>query len=86
MPRGAKLSGSRFYVLRGMGATIALPLLDAMVPALAASPPPTKRLGFIYMPNGVAMNFSGVNYWAPHGTGKERQIDGFAMGVIHEGG
>ena len=56
--------------LRGAGAAIALPLLDAMVPALAATPPATKRLGFIYLPNGVAMNFSGVNYWTPKGTGK----------------
>jgi hypothetical protein len=56
--------------LRGAGAAILLPLLDAMVPALAATPPATKRLGFIYLPNGVAMNFSGVNYWTPQGTGK----------------
>ena len=55
--------------LRGAGAAIALPLLDAMVPALAAPPPATKRLGFIYLPNGVAMNFSGVNYWTPQGKG-----------------
>jgi hypothetical protein len=60
--------------LRGMGASIALPLLDAMVPALAATPPPVKRLGFIYMPNGVAMNFSGVNFWTPRGTGKNFEL------------
>ena len=60
--------------LRGAGAAIALPLLDAMVPALAATPSPTKRLGFIYLPNGVAMNFSGVNYWTPKGTGKSFEL------------
>jgi len=42
--------------LRGMGATIALPLLDAMVPsmtALARTPAaPIRRLGFVYMPMG----------------------------------
>ena len=42
--------------LRGMGATIALPLLDAMVPsmtALAKTPAePVRRLGFVYMPMG----------------------------------
>ena len=42
--------------LRGMGATLALPLLDAMVPsmtALAATPAnPVRRLGFVYMPMG----------------------------------
>ena len=43
--------------LRGMGATVALPLLDAMVPsmtALAATPAnPVRRLGFVYMPMGA---------------------------------
>ncbi len=45
--------------LRGMGATLALPLLDAMVPALsavaktAAGAQPTPRLGFFYAPNGT---------------------------------
>ena len=42
--------------LRGMGATVALPLLDAMVPsmtALAKTPAaPVRRLGFVYMPMG----------------------------------
>jgi hypothetical protein len=55
--------------LRGAGAAVALPLLDAMVPAFSATAgAPIKRLGFIYLPNGVAMNFSGVNYWTPTGT------------------
>ena len=52
-----KMSLSRRTVLRGLGATLALPLLDAMVPALAATArtaatPPT-RLGFFYGPNGM---------------------------------
>jgi hypothetical protein len=42
--------------LRGLGATVALPLLDAMVPsmtALASTPAaPVRRLGFVYMPMG----------------------------------
>lgn len=42
--------------LRGMGASLALPLLDAMVPsmtALAKTPAePVRRLGFVYMPMG----------------------------------
>lgn len=64
--------------LRGMGVTMALPLLDAMVPALSAvagsqaSPP--RRLGFIYLPNGVAMNFSGVNHWRPQGDGTSFEL------------
>ncbi len=59
--------------LRGVGATLGLPLLDAMVPALSAlaqTPAnPVKRLGFIYLPNGVARNFTGINYWTPTGEG-----------------
>ena len=61
--------------LRGAGAAIALPLLDAMVPALAqSSAPKTKRLAFIYLPNGVAMNFTGINYWTPKDTGKNFEL------------
>ena len=48
--------------LRGVGATLGLPLLDAMVPALTAmaqtAANPVRRLGFIYLPNGVARNFT----------------------------
>ena len=41
--------------LRGLGATVALPFLDAMVPSLSAAAKPAPRLGFFYVPNGVAM-------------------------------
>ena len=44
-----------------------------MVPALSAladTPAnPARRIGFIYMPNGVAMNVSGIDYWTPRGIG-----------------
>jgi len=63
----------RRTILRGLGASLALPFLDAMVPAgtlLAQTPArPTPRLGFVYMPNGVARNFTGINYWTPAGEG-----------------
>jgi hypothetical protein len=43
--------------LRGLGATIALPLLDGMVPALSAlaqtAARPVRRLGVVYAPNGM---------------------------------
>src|SRR5436853_1875391 len=42
--------------LRGLGTTLALPLLDAMVPAMAATRLTTAkpvRLGFVYVPNGI---------------------------------
>lgn len=42
--------------LRGMGAAIALPMLDAMAPALSAATPAPPRLGFIYIANGVIQN------------------------------
>ena len=48
---------SRRTVLRGLGATVALPLLDAMVPALSAAArsvtAPVPRLAFFYVPNGM---------------------------------
>jgi hypothetical protein len=60
--------------LRGAAATIALPLLDAMVPAFASEASQVKRLGFIYLPNGVSMNFTGVNYWRPKDEGKINEL------------
>ena len=47
----------RRAVLRGLGVTLALPLLDAMVPALSAmrqtAAAPVRRLGFVYIPMGM---------------------------------
>ena len=54
----------RRTVLRGLGASLALPLLDGMVPALTAmqhSPAnPVRRLGIVYVPNGMRME-----HWTP---------------------
>ena len=54
--------------LRGVGATVALPLLDAMIPsmtALAQTPAnPVRRLGFVYIPMG-----STIASWTPPGEG-----------------
>src|SRR6058998_2020739 len=51
---------SRREALRGMGAMLALPLLDAMVPALSAQTKtaarPINRFGVMYVPNGMIMN------------------------------
>ena len=41
--------------LRGLGATVALPLLDAMVPAFADNVKQRARLGFVYVPHGAVM-------------------------------
>jgi len=63
-----KKSLPRRTVLRGMGATLALPLLDAMapalVPALKGAARPVRRLGVVYVPNGMAMEF-----WTPKAEG-----------------
>ena len=49
----------RRTVLRGLGATVALPLLDSMVPAATAlaqtAAAPTSRFGFVYVPHGSIM-------------------------------
>ena len=54
-----KSSLHRRTFLRGVGATLALPLLDAMVPALSAlgrsAANPAPRLGFFYVPNGIIL-------------------------------
>ena len=41
--------------LRGVGAAVALPFLDSMVPAFAAPAKPPVRLAFLYVPNGIDM-------------------------------
>ena len=48
-----KMALPRRTFLRGMGAAIALPFLDSMVPALRAAAPTAKRLAFFYVPNGM---------------------------------
>jgi hypothetical protein len=57
---------SRRAALRGLGATIALPFLDAMYPAFAAQAVKKSlsaaRMAFLYVPNGIVMD-----YWTPPG-------------------
>ena len=43
----------RTFVRGAMGATIALPFLDAMIPALSAAPKSPFRFGSVYFPCGV---------------------------------
>jgi hypothetical protein len=60
----------RRTMLRGLGAAVALPLLDGMVPAYAAlrhtAAKPTKRLGVIYVPHGAVMD-----RWTPVAEGTD---------------
>ena len=54
----------RRTVLRGIGATLALPFLEAMVPSSRAAGKPAHRFLTFYVPNGMAME-----YWTPKGEG-----------------
>ena len=64
-----KLSLPRRTFLRGMGAAVALPLLDAMVPAMTALAQTRRRrrcrrFGAVYIPNGAIME-----QWIPKAVG-----------------
>jgi len=60
---------TRRTVLRGLGATLGLPLLDAMIPARTAlaqtAAKTTPHVGFIYFPHGAVMN-----RWTPTTEGQ----------------
>ena len=65
---------SRRTVLRGLGATISLPLLEAMLPgtgraAESRSGKPPVRMAFLYVPNGMHMPA-----WTPAETGSNFEI------------
>src|SRR5688572_27948010 len=73
-----KMHLSRRTVLKGMGASLALPLLDAMHPAFSlrgqAAANMIHRFQTFYVPNGMAME-----YWTPAGDGP-----GFELSPILE--
>jgi hypothetical protein len=56
-----------------MGATLGLPLLDAMIPAgtalAATAAAPVRRLGFVYIPMGAT-----INRWTPSATGRITEL------------
>ena len=60
---------SRRTVLRGIGASLALPFLDAMVPSVRAATKPVRRFLTFYVPNGMAME-----YWSPKGEGTSFEL------------
>ena len=62
---------SRRTVLKGVGASVALPLLDAMIPAgtalaQTAAGQRVQRFGIVYVPHGAIMDV-----WMPKRTGKD---------------
>jgi hypothetical protein len=64
----SKVSLSRRTVLRGLGATLALPVLEAMVPAMTptvkTAAAPTRRFGAVFVPMGER-----PSHWTPATTG-----------------
>ena len=64
-----KRSISRRAMLRGIGATLTLPYLDAMVPALTMAAAPTRRFGAVFVPLGERPGF-----WEPATTGTNFEI------------
>jgi hypothetical protein len=71
---------SRRTALRGMGTVVALPLLDAMIPALTAAAQtaakPVRRLGVVYHPNGVI-----YDKWLPKGVGADFELSPTLAGL-----
>ena len=68
MTRIGSKSLPRRTVLRGLGAAMSLPFLDAMLPVFSAAgraaTKPVHRFQAFYVPNGMAMD-----YWLPKGEG-----------------
>lgn len=59
----------RRTILKGAGAAIALPLLEAMTPAFTMGVTPPVRLCFVYVPNGIVMKD-----WTPKTEGREFEM------------
>jgi hypothetical protein len=74
----AKKHISRRTILRGAGTAVALPLLDAMIPAFApaATTAPVKRFGVVYHPNGVI-----YDKWLPTGAGSQFELSPTLKGL-----
>ena len=68
---------SRRTVLKGAGVSLALPLLDAMIPAATAlaqtAAEPKLRVGFFYIPHGAIQwntpHGAAMDHWTPSGSG-----------------
>src|SRR5262249_52965959 len=60
---------ARRTMLKGMGVSLALPVLDAMIPALRAAAKPSPRLGWVYASHGVIFD-----QWKPVKVGKDFEL------------
>ncbi len=59
----------RRTMLKGLGVTLGLPFLDAMLPPMRAAVKPHNRFQAFYVPNGMAME-----YWTPKGEGASFEL------------
>src|SRR5262245_27465754 len=74
---------SRRTVLKGAGVTLALPFLEAMVPAATAmaqtAASPKMHAGFFYIPHGAIMGNTAhgpsMDRWTPSGTGADLKLN-----------
>ena len=74
---------SRRATLKGLGVSVALPLLDAMIPAgtalAATAAVPKQRVGFFYIPHGAIMDNTPlgkeVDAWTPSGAGESFKLN-----------
>ncbi len=64
-----RLALDRRTFLRGAGAALALPWLEAMAPALRRAPPPPLRAVFVFAPNGMKMDD-----WTPAREGRDFEL------------
>jgi hypothetical protein len=72
----SKLALPRRTLLRGMGATLALPFLDAMAPALSAAPKGSPRFATVYIGNGAHMS-----QWTPAAEGVNFEMSPTLKGI-----
>src|ERR1700691_4139049 len=64
-----KKSVARRTLLKGLGAAVALPVLDSMLPSLTAQTASTPRLGWVYVSHGVIFD-----QWKPTKVGKDFEL------------
>ena len=72
----SKVALPRRTFLRGMGAVVALPFLDAMVPALSAESKGAPRFAAVYIGNGANMS-----QWTPAADGVNFELSPTLNGV-----
>ena len=73
---------SRRTALKGLGVSVGLPLLDAMIPAATAlaqtAASPMLRVGFFYIPHGAILWNTAygaeMDHWTPKGSGKNFEL------------